>query len=98
MERAVVATAEIHMTSAVRTLTVAFLSVLAAAAQPIPSSPMNTIAERYVKLVLAVGQHDADYVDAFYGPAAWKTEAERGKVPLRDIGAAAERLLADIPA
>ena len=41
---------------------------------PVPShkpaafSPMNTIAERYVKLVLAVGQHDADYVDAFYGP------------------------------
>lgn len=33
---------------------------------------MNTIAERYVRLVLAVGQHDADYVDAYYGPADWK--------------------------
>jgi len=48
--------------------------------------------------VLAVGQHDADYVDAFYGPATWKTEAERRKVPLREIDAAAERLIADIPA
>ncbi len=38
---------------------------------------MNTIAERYVKLVLALGQHDADYVDAFYGPPEWKAEAER---------------------
>ena len=56
------------MTSAVRTLAVVLLAVLAVAAQPIPSTPMNTIAERYVKLVLAVGQHDADYVDAFYGP------------------------------
>jgi len=74
------------------------LAVLAVAAQPIPSTPMNTIAERYVKLVLALGQHDADYVDAFYGPAGWKTEAERRKVPLRDIDAAAERLIADIPA
>ena len=58
---------------------------------------MNTIAERYVKLVLAVGQHDADYVDAFYGPAEWKTEAERAKAPLADIDAQAARLIADIP-
>ena len=26
---------------------------------------MNLLAERYVKLVLAFGQHDADYVDAY---------------------------------
>ena len=58
-------------------------------AQTAPPNPMNTIAERYVKLVLAVGQHDADYVDAFYGPAEWKTEAERRKLPLREIDAAA---------
>jgi hypothetical protein len=58
---------------------------------------MNTIAERYVKLVLAVGQHDADYVDAYYGPAEWKAEAQRAKSPLRDIAAAAEHLIADIP-
>jgi hypothetical protein len=58
---------------------------------------MNTIAERYVKLVLALGQHDADYVDAFYGPPEWKAEAERQKMPLTEIGAAADRLTADIP-
>lgn len=58
---------------------------------------MNTVAERYVKLVLAVGQHDADYVDAFYGPAEWKAEAERRKAPLPEIAAAAARLIADIP-
>jgi len=33
---------------------------------------MNQVAERYVKLVLKVGQHDADYVDAYYGDASWK--------------------------
>ena len=37
---------------------------------------MNDIAERYVKLVLALGQHDADYVDAYYGPPEWKQQAE----------------------
>ena len=73
---------------------VACLAAAALAAQP---APMNNIAERYVKLVLAVGQHDADYVDAFYGPAEWKTEAERRKLPLKDIAAAAARLIADIP-
>ena len=36
------------------------------------ADPLRAIAERYVKLVLAVGQHDVDYVDAFYGPAEWK--------------------------
>jgi hypothetical protein len=33
---------------------------------------MNSIAEKYVKLVLRVGQHDPDYVDAYYGPQEWK--------------------------
>jgi hypothetical protein len=33
---------------------------------------MNTIAERYVRLVLLVGQHDQDFVDAYYGDPAWK--------------------------
>ena len=35
-------------------------------------SAMDKIAEQYVKLVLAMGQHDADYVDAYYGPPEWK--------------------------
>jgi len=80
----------------------ALLVVLAAATaaalplQPQPTSPMNTIAERYVKLVLAVGQHDSDYVDAYYGPAEWKNGAERQKAPLSEIDAAASRLIAEI--
>jgi hypothetical protein len=39
---------------------------------------MNGIAERYVHLVLSLGQHDPDHVDAFYGPLAWKTQARQG--------------------
>jgi hypothetical protein len=86
------------MTPVVRMLAVVIVAVVAVAAQPVPPIPMTSIAERYVKLVLAVGQHDADYVDAFYGPAEWKTEAERRKLPLPQIDAAAERLIADMPA
>jgi hypothetical protein len=37
---------------------------------------LNSIAEPYTKLVLAVGQHDTDYVDAYYGPAEWQAEAK----------------------
>jgi hypothetical protein len=48
-------------------------------------SSMNAAAERYVKLVLAVGEHDADYVDAYYGPGAWRDEAKRAKRSLTDI-------------
>jgi hypothetical protein len=39
---------------------------------------LDALAESYVKLVLAVGRHDALYVDAFYGPTAWKAEADAG--------------------
>jgi hypothetical protein len=55
---------------------------------------MNEVAPAYVKLVLAVGQHDKDYVDAFYGPADWKSEAEARKRPLDAIASDAEALIA----
>jgi hypothetical protein len=48
-------------------------------------SHMNAIAESYVKLVLSVGQHDANYVDAYYGPPAWKAWADSAKLPLDEI-------------
>src|SRR5206468_12979210 len=53
-----------------RWLPMCAVASLAAFGTPITDAPapsMNAIAEQYVKLVLAVGQHDADYVDAFYG-------------------------------
>jgi hypothetical protein len=59
---------------------------------------MNRIAESYVKLVLAVGQHDADYVDAFYGPPEWKAAAEQAKRPLPEIRDEATSLIAEIEA
>src|SRR5216684_816561 len=54
---------------------------------------MNAIAEGYVKLVLAVGQHDAVYVDAYYGPSEWKAEVEHQRRSLADIDADAGRLI-----
>ena len=56
------------------------------------SAAMNRIAERYVHLVLMMGQHDPDYVDAYYGPPAWKAVAEKEKKPLNAIGTEAREL------
>lgn len=57
---------------------------------------MNPVAEKYAHLVLALGQHDPDYVDAFYGPAEWKAVAEREKKPLDVIGTEGAELLKSI--
>ena len=58
---------------------------------------LDALAESYVKLVLAVGRHDALYVDAFYGPPAWQAEAARGgPVPLPDLLAATRALRRDL--
>lgn len=57
---------------------------------------MNRIAEQYVKLVLALGQHDADYVDAYYGPPEWRKAAATSKDSLDTIGAKAAGLVAEL--
>ena len=55
---------------------------------------MDRIAEDYVKLVLAIGQHDTDFVDAYYGPPEWKTAAESTKAPLDALATRASELAA----
>ena len=46
---------------------------------------MNAAAERYVRLVLSMGEHDPDYVDAYYGPPQWREEVRAVKPPLSRI-------------
>jgi hypothetical protein len=48
---------------------------------------MNTIAEQYVRLTLQVGQHDPDYVDAYYGPPEWKPAEKANLDELRSRAA-----------
>ena len=59
---------------------------------------MAPVAETYVKLVLAVGEHDGAYVDAFYGPKEWPEEVKATAMTLEDIKASANGLLSDIRA
>lgn len=64
------------------------------AAMPAERDPLGAVAERYVKLVLAVGRHDPGFVDAYYGPPAWKAESEKGEPrPLPELLAEARALV-----
>jgi hypothetical protein len=67
-----------------------------AAANRPEASDMNALAQQYVRLVLALGQHDADYVDAFYGPPEWKPTGD--KRPLADLDREAMTLAAQLAA
>jgi hypothetical protein len=53
---------------------------------------MDPIAETYVKLVLALGETDTDYVDAYYGPPQWRTEVKTIKPPLSALAHSARTL------
>jgi hypothetical protein len=79
-------------------IAVAAIVGLAAAMPRAQGSSMNPLAERYVRLVLAMGPHDADYVDAFYGPPDWRKEADAARLPLGDIDARAAALAREIAA
>lgn len=58
----------------------------------------DILAERFVKLALALGQHDANYVDAYTGPPEWADAAKADKVPLDKLKAEAEAILAALEA
>ncbi len=56
----------------------------------------DEIAQAYVKLVLAMGEHDKDYVDAYYGPPEWKAAAAKEKKPLAAIREEAMELFGSV--
>ena len=54
---------------------------------------MNDISRDYVRLVLALGVHDTDYVDAYYGAPEVRAEVQQHPLPLSEIGIRARALL-----
>jgi hypothetical protein len=57
------------------------------------ADPMSTISRDYVRLVLALGKHDRDFVDAYYGPDDLKKEADAAGLALDAIGERAGALI-----
>jgi hypothetical protein len=71
-----------------------FIAAVAASCGPRPVADMNPIAERYVRLVLKVGQQDADYVDAYYGDERLRPTG--GPEPLTALARDAASIRADL--
>lgn len=70
-------------------------------AQPLPQLSVDEIAEGYVRLVLALGEHDPDYVDAYYGPPEWREQVrqeQKSVLAIRNVLARLQRDLARAPA
>jgi hypothetical protein len=57
---------------------------------------MNDVAQGYVRLVLGVGQHDPNYVDAYYGPEEWRVEVEDQSPLLDALSRSASSLIAQV--
>ena len=77
----------------------ALVMVLSIFATPTPQAlaaadlGVNIVAERYVRLVLAVGEHESGYVDAYYGPEEWRAAVKESRPSLKDLKAEADVLL-----
>jgi hypothetical protein len=57
----------------------------------------DDIGTAYVRLALAIEQHQPGYIDGFFGPAAWKTRAEmEGKLSLTELSSRALTLARSI--
>jgi hypothetical protein len=63
-----------------------------------PLDRVGELAESYVKLALAVGEHDGDYVDAYFGPPEWREHIKAHPLPLEEIRVQAHTLLGDLSA
>ncbi|BBM02582.1 hypothetical protein GL2_26560 [Microbulbifer sp. GL-2] len=59
--------------------------------------PMNGVAREYVSLVLELGNHDKSYVDAFYGPAEWREQAQQSSASPVQIAQRGKALLEQLP-
>ncbi|MBL8545001.1 MAG: hypothetical protein JNL81_00970 [Hyphomonadaceae bacterium] len=71
-------------------------AVMLAACAPRAEPDLNPFAEAYVRLALEIGTHEEGYIDAYYGPPEWKTEAEAYPRSTADLKAATDALSAQI--
>jgi len=57
---------------------------------------LDGAAEAFVKLSLAIGEHDPAFVDAYHGPAEWADAAKASPRSLEDLETNAEALLISV--
>lgn len=81
-----------------RFLAASLFAVALAACAPPPEPNLNPLAEQYVRLSLEIGTHEAGYIDNYYGPPEWKTEAEAHPRGLPELKAAVDALRTQVDA
>jgi len=59
---------------------------------------LDTAAERYVRLTLALAERDSDSLDSYHGPGSWQAEARAQHASLADIRADAAALAGTLSA
>lgn len=72
------------------------LAVTACASPPEPD--LNPLAESYVRLSLEIGTHEEGYIDSYFGPPEWKTEAEAHPRAIAELKTAVDALRTQIDA
>lgn len=89
-----------HLLPIITLLSAAFLQACSKAPEDVstPVTDLNPLAEHYVGLVLALGEHDSSYVDAYYGPPAWAEAAKQSGQTAADIVTRARALQAQVQA
>jgi len=78
-------------------LALLFIVLSTSCAQEAPmtvAEQLSPVAEQYVRLALALGEHDSDYVDAYFGPPEWREQAREQQQILAEIAAKADALIA----
>jgi hypothetical protein len=71
----------------------AFATSILAAAEP-PAMTLDEVARGYVELALAIGEHDPNYVDAYYGPEETRERVKAAKADLQSLARRAGELVA----
>jgi hypothetical protein len=65
----------VHVRVCAAIITAGFLSIPGRASGGEAAKGLDALAEQYVRLVLAIGEHDPNMVDAYYGPPQWRDNA-----------------------
>jgi hypothetical protein len=75
-------------------LLLALTAACSSGTAPADPAALDPVARRYVVLGLGLGRHDANYVDAYYGPDSLRDAAEAESLGVPEIRASAESLMA----
>jgi len=78
-------------------LAIAFVLCSGLSANAAAHQSMDEMAKQYVYLVLALGEHDGGYVDAYYGPEQWKKDAKSKGWNKQQIIDKAKKLQSSLP-